>query len=418
MKTLPFAIAVAAFLGGARLVHAECSGTPACTGGPVRIMFVVDASSDLLNDGTTVATMGTSDWDLMRDVIAVDDGPPGDDSIFSAVVDTANDIVISQIAHVGLIAFGDPGQEVRVIDYAPCARDNLEWALDPRTSCAAPGCTDPWSGPPIEWTFVDGSDVDPPGFVRETLSTMPQCDGTDVCGGSGRAVHAGITLATMNQAAYEDATGYTHDDGTIYVNILLVTDSYAPSSTDMQVQEALGAAFLAGITTNVVAFGHNAAAPSAEFMTQLDDMAAWGSGGSLLPQIATNEDELHAAVQQIVAGLALPCCYTIDCSGAGGADGGGIGNDDGDSAGTDDAADGSEWGSLDGDGGASAEGADASADGADASASADATADATDGDTDDAGFDDDGGCRCTTSGATVPGGLALGVLMLLRRRKR
>ena len=89
---------------------------------------------------------------------------------------------------------GVPG--VRVLDYGPCSRDNLEWALDPQTSCAAPGCSDPWGGPPIEWTFVDGSEVDPPNFARETLSTMPSCDGAGACSGSSRAVHLGIELAT------------------------------------------------------------------------------------------------------------------------------------------------------------------------------------------------------------------------------
>jgi MYXO-CTERM domain-containing protein len=408
--TIPFVFATVAALGGARAANADCTNAPTCPGGPVRIMFVVDASSDRLNDGAAAAGMGDSDWDRMRDVLAVDDGAPGDDSIFSAVVDTPSDIVISQIAHVGLIAFGNAVQEVRVLDYGPCSRDNLEWALDPRTSCVAPGCTDPWAGPPITWTSIDGSEENPPGFARETISTMPRCDGAsgEPCSGSGRALHAGITLATTNQADYEEATGYTHDDGTIYVNILIVGGEYTPASTDMQVQEALEGAFAAGITTYVVAFGSGAEAPSAAFTMELDAMAMWGSNGTFGPRTATSDDELHDAIQEIVADLPLPCCYTIDCSGAGGADEGGVGNDAGEA---DAGADGNEWGSLEGDGDGSA-----SADGADASA--DATDSDSDSDTDDAGFDDDGGCRCSST-ATPPFGLALaGVILGLALRRR
>jgi MYXO-CTERM domain-containing protein len=414
MRTkLSIACALAAALGGGRLAHAECTSPPVCSGGPVRIMFVVDAASDLLNGPSGPAAMGDSQWDRMRDVLAVDGGP-NDDSIFSAVVDMPSDIVISQIAHVGLIAYGSADQEVRVLDYGPCSRDNLEWALDPRSSCATPGCTDPWGGPPITWTSVDGSEVDPPGFARETISTMPLCDGALECTGSGRAVHAGIELATANRADYIDATNAPTGDETIWVNILLVAGNYAASGTDMQVQAALEDAFAEGVTTHVVLFGTAAQSPSAEVQMQIENMAAWGSNGMLTPRVATNDDELHDAIQQIVASLPLPCCFTIDCSGAGGADEGGIGNDGG---GSDDGADGNEWGSLDGDGDGSAS-ADGTGDGdASADADADGSATASDSDTDDAGFDDDGGCRCTSGPSRAAWGLALVGLALVRRRR-
>lgn len=408
--TIPFAFAIVAALGGARVASADCTNTPTCPGGPVRIMFVVDASSERLNTGGEPAGEGGSDWDRMRAVLAVNEAPQFLDSIFSAEVDGPSGIVLSQIAHVGLIAFGNVGDTVRVLDYGPCSRDNLEWALDPRTSCVAPGCTDPWGGPPIEWTSIDGSEVDPPDFARETISTMPRCEGTegDPCAGSLAAVHAGIELATSNQADYEDATGYTHDDSTIFVNILLVGSEYTMASTNMQVQEALEAAFAAGTTTYVVAHGAGADAPSPDLMAQLDSMAMWGSNGTFGPRIATSDQALHDAIREIVADLPLPCCYTIDCSGAGGADGGGIGNED--DGGSDDAgADGNDWGSLDGDGDGSA-----SADGADATA--DATDSDTDSDSDEAGFDDDGGCRCSSTNASSNAWLLL--LGLVGRRRR
>ncbi|HWB73745.1 MAG TPA: hypothetical protein VG755_02295, partial [Nannocystaceae bacterium] len=157
MRNLVRIATLAALLAIPRTAAADCTNDNECSGGPLRIMFVIDASSDLLNTAAGPAPMGMSAWDHLRAVLALDDAPPGDDSIFAAEVD--GNIVISQIAHVGLISFGSTGQEVRVVDYGPCTRDNLEWALDPASSCAAPGCTNPWGGPPIDWLFVDGSTI-------------------------------------------------------------------------------------------------------------------------------------------------------------------------------------------------------------------------------------------------------------------
>jgi hypothetical protein len=399
MRTLACLALLAATLALPSSAHADCTNDNDCSGGPVRVMFVIDASSDLLNGPMGPAAMGQSPWDHLRAVLALDDAPPGDDSIWAAQVD--NGVVVSQIAHVGLIAFGSAGQEVRVVDYGPCTRANVEWAMDPRSSCAAPGCTDPWGGPPIDWTFVDGRTIDPPGFVRETWSDMPQCQGDASCIGSVRAVHAGIELATSNQATYVQQTGYTHDASTLYVNILLVYGSYAGASTDTQVQDALEAAYAAGVTTYVIGVG------MAPAMMELDNMASWGSNGMVMPRVAANDDELHDAIQQIIADLELPCCYSIDCSAAGGADEGGIGD-----SGADSAADGGDWGSLDGGGDASASGGDATADG-----SADASAGTGSGSA-EAGFDDDGGCRCMTDERRASlGWLVLIALGLAPRRR-
>ena len=111
------------------------------------------------------------------------------------------------MVHFGLIVFGNDspalGEPKRVVDYGPCTEPNVDWALDPQTSCGA-GCSDPWGGPPITWTFQDGSTIDPPNFALETISHMPRCDGNGPgCDGSGRFVHAAIELATQNRADYE-----------------------------------------------------------------------------------------------------------------------------------------------------------------------------------------------------------------------
>jgi len=400
MRTLAIGLGLGGLVLAARPAAAACADTSSCSGGPVRVMIVLDGSSAMLNAGDVPAAANASEWDQARRVLAGDV-----DSIYDAQVDTPLDVVLSQIAHVGVVTFGDPGQEVRVIDYAPCSRPNVEWALDPNTSCDAPGCTDPWGGPPITWTFKDGSTIDPPDFVRETNSTMPHCDGSGACAGSGRFVHRGIELATANQMAYRASTGTTHDGGTIYINILLVSDSYEGASTAAEVQAALEAGVAEGVTTYVVGFGEGVQSATQPFVDELALMAQWGGSGDA--RQAQTEAELRVAIRDIVGELPLPCCYSIDCSGVGGADGGGIGNDSGDDDPGDDAADGNDWGSADGDGSASADG---EGSGADASAS--------DTDGDEAGFDDDGGCRCTSGPGPIAPLWGLGIVALVRRRRR
>ena len=360
--------------------EAACDGDQECNGGPARVMFIVDASSERLNDGATAATEGNSDWDMLRRVLA----DPAS-SVHDATVDGSG-LVASQVVHMGVIAFGGtepaPGEQKVMVDYGPCTQERVDWAMDPRTSCADPGCADPWSGPPIAWTFVDGSTIDPPDWFLPTVSHMPRCDGeTGPCTGSGREVHLGIELARQNREAYLDTTPFTSDDTTTFANVLLVGDVY--ESDDAEVQAALEGAFGEGTITYVVGFG----SATMTFEDQLANMAAWGSGGMQEHFIAASENELDAALAMIMADLEVPCCHTIDCAAVGGADEGGGGGTQGDTAAT--------WGSADGDGSASASDSDSGTAG-----SVGGTITASDGDTEsDSGkIDDDGGCTCRASG--------------------
>jgi hypothetical protein len=376
--------ALAVILVAESPAEAGCDQDTVCSGGPARIVFILDASSTMLNDGNAAGAMGQTDWDLFRQVLA----DPGE-SFFDFEIEPAGPVV-SQIAHVGVVVYGADGEEKRLFQYAPCSEPNARWALDPETSCADPGCTDPWSGPEITWTFLDGSQDDPPGFAIETLSHMPRCQGGGPeCTGSDRFTHRGADLVHDARAAYEAATPYVHDDTTTYVNIL-VTDGMS-DSMPAEVQAALEAEFDAGVTTYVVGFGQGATNGSPQFTMELQDLADWGSGGALDAWEASNQGELQDALRDIVSQADLPCCQRIDCADQGGADDGG---------GTDSGA--AEWGSADGSGTA-----DGSADGG------------TGGSAGGEGIDDDGGCSCAAArDVEHRGGMwALLLLPLLRRRR-
>lgn len=289
---------------------------PECVGGLPRVMVLLDGSSSMLNvmGGTEFGAMGQTGWDQARDALA------GEMSLFDVEVDGGQ--ALEDVVHLGLTVFGHnapgDGEQKLVVQYGPCMRDNFEWALDPVTSCSEPGCTDPWGGPPIQWTFQDGSVVDPE-FDQQTISHMPQCAGNNAfCSGSGTYTHLGLELIKDNQIQYHadsqqpDAL-YPTNDGTQYVNILITDGQYLGYSTDAQVQAELEAMYASGITTYVIGFGDGVNTPQAE--AQLQSMAGWGSGGVEDFIDADNQLELSAALAGIVNGIDFdPCCAFNDCS--------------------------------------------------------------------------------------------------------
>ncbi|EDM80495.1 hypothetical protein PPSIR1_41829 [Plesiocystis pacifica SIR-1] len=286
---------------------------PACIGGQPRVMVLLDASSSMLNvdGGQTWGPQGQTPWDQARAALTGVGGPFDLDLGVGALED---------LSLFGLAVFGDdePGEEKIMAQYGPCLRDNFEWALDPESSCAEPTCSDPWGGPPIGWSFQDGSQTEPPGFVHATLSHMPRCEGSGACSGSGSATHLGLELIAANRSQYHldgqapDAEFPTHAQ-TPYVNILITDGAYAAYSTDAQVQAALEAMFNEGVTTHVVGFGEGADTPQA--LIELSAMAAWGSGGEGAPYHVDTQQELQSALAQIAASIAFnPCCVLNDCS--------------------------------------------------------------------------------------------------------
>jgi MYXO-CTERM domain-containing protein len=448
---------------------------PECVGGMPRIMVLLDASSSMLNVGNTFGTENNTGWDGARTALA------GTNSIFDLTVSSGE--AVEDLSQLGLSVFGhnDPDESKVLVDYGPCTKDNFAWALDPNTSCDSPGCTDPWAGPPITWTFKDGSTQDP-FFDQQTLSHMPKCDeypGESRCLGSATWTHLGLNLVASNQAAYHaNATMmgalYPANDQTQYFNILITDGNY--TSSDAQVQNSLEAMYTDNITTYVIGFGEYN-----NFLTDLNNMASWGSGGTNTTAfVAANQTELEMQLQTIIDNLAFdPCCGFNDCTfvpeptteepddtttsttttgdgdgdsgtttGDGDGDSGGdgdtstTGDGDGDTTTTGDGDGDTTTTGGDGDSGGDGDGDTSTTTGGDGDTGGDTTSggttdsdSATDtggdtmasdtGDTGDAGIDDvggDDGCNCDATGDSQGGGLlgflGLGLLGLTRRRRR
>lgn len=309
---------------------------PQCSPGLPRFMVLLDASSSMLNVGGKAGTMGTTGWDQARDALS------GANSLFDIEVNNGKNVA-EDLIHLGLAVFGHnapaPGEQKILVDYGPCHKDNFDWALNPATSCVAPGCTDPWKGPPITWTFQVSPPTIPMGkkapFDDLTKSHMPKCDGNmPICTGSGTYTHLGLQLIKQNQAAYHTAAQmmnapFPANAGTTYANILVTDGQYTNYSTDAQVQAELQAIYnTAGlnnkVTTYVIGFGDQLNDPNS--ILQLRKMACWGSGGNFANNMcsapgtdkyfdANNQAELEAAFKMILESQEFdPCCQFNDCS--------------------------------------------------------------------------------------------------------
>ncbi|MBL9101621.1 MAG: flagellar biosynthesis protein P [Myxococcales bacterium] len=330
----PFADALAASGGTGVAVAADSSVTladamdaavsdvgaqqvvPACAPKLPRVMVLLDASSSMLNlqGGAVRAPIGQGGWESARDSLAGD---------FAGVLlaETANGRA-EELGLFGLAVFGgaQPDESEVLVQYGPCHRENFEWALDPASSCVAPGCNDPYDEAPIVWTYRDGSMVGPL-FAEATLSHVPLCNPGSPpnkgCFGSGTATHLGLLAVQANLAAYKAACAEPQaplpcDGDTKFVNVL-ITDGL-PNSTMAQYSAPLVAMFDAGVTTHVIGLGDGVDTPQA--IAALNDMAAKGSGGQLQYRDANNQLQLQAALADIVEGALVPldpCCKVLAC---------------------------------------------------------------------------------------------------------
>jgi MYXO-CTERM domain-containing protein len=306
---------------------------PQCAPGLPRFMVLLDASSSMLNVMGVFGKEGETGWDQARDALA------GANSIFDIAVNNGKNDA-EDLIHLGLAVFGHntpaPGEQKILVDYGPCRRDNFNWALDPNSSCTAPGCTNPWGGPAITWTFKDGSVEDPPGFDDQTLSHMPKCAGAGFCSGSGTYTHLGLQRIKTNLNTYHlDASTnpnaqFPTNADTVYANILVTDGQYDLYSTDAQVQAELQAIYNSPglnkkVITYVIGFGDGVDSPAA--ILQLKKMACWGSGGTFAGNLcdggqydyfdANTQEQLEAAFKQILENQGFdPCCKFNDCSAA------------------------------------------------------------------------------------------------------
>ena len=299
---------------------------PPCLEQAPRIMVILDASSSMLNvqdplqpGATLPGAMGTTGWDIARRVLV--DAP----SFFGVQPTGPGGATLEELAHIGLMTFGSNGQQQLLTNYGPCTRANVDWALDPSTSCGA-GCGDPWGGPPIIWSPQGPGSAGYPGFDQDTLSTMPQCQvgiglGPGPCVGSATATHTGLALANANAEQYRlDPPPTTAiSASTVFINILITDGSYGDEgwSTDEQVSTELQDMYGNDDTTTFV-IGVGEELVSAE----LANMACWGSGGtgipctggSFAPLIAADEGALRDALEQISETLEFDgCCEPASC---------------------------------------------------------------------------------------------------------
>ncbi|HEY0136314.1 MAG TPA: vWA domain-containing protein, partial [Nannocystis sp.] len=263
---------------------------PVCEPDSPRVMFMIDASSAMLNVGSMHGEPGQAAWDQVREALA------GEASVLQAVV---GGHPLDEVGRFGVVAFGgnDPGDQTLVMQYDYCPQQRIAWGLDPASSCEAPGCVDPYAPPPIVWTSQNGAEIDPPGFDQDVLSHMPRCDldpqTPAACTGSGRFTHLGLERVANNLAAYRAQclmpdSPEPCDAATPFINILITDGPY--DSTDAQVQAQLVSLFDAGMVTRVFGLG-DAVDPS-----QLEAMAGWGSGGAFPASFVADGDDLADAI--------------------------------------------------------------------------------------------------------------------------
>jgi cysteine-rich repeat protein len=294
---------------------------PKCTAGLPRVLVIMDGSSSMI-DGDAP---GQTKWDKARFALSGNpDAPdPGDDGYVEPVFDRQIEVggkqaSIEDVVHLGMIAFADAETQTSMVSFGPCMRDNFAWAMDPRTSCEAPGCTDPYAGYPIDWTTKHSADDRDPPFVRETTSYMPACNQTP-----GRASCVGRTPNTFTGQGLEFAerviADYKRDPGpfrmtdqTPFINILITDGETSDGSSD--VRAALERMLADGIRTYVIGFGSNAELDEA----QLRRYAEWGDTGAPIivdPGDAGGAEALADALAEVVSGLAIDgCCVLLDCS--------------------------------------------------------------------------------------------------------
>lgn len=294
---------------------------PTCTQKLPRLMITMDASSSMLQG----SAVGETKWDKAR--YALSGNPrapkPGDPGYVEPVLTrkikvNGRDIAIEDLVHLGMVGFGGKEQQVEMFGFGPCMRDNIAWAMDPQTSCAAPSCTDPYGRAPLAWTFKDSDKDRDPRFVRHTQSFMPVCDtaaSDGSCEGSAPSTFTGegLTFARARIAAYrQNSAPFPQSDQTSYVNILITDGQTSEGSAD--VEQALSELRADGIKTHVIGFGTGDELDPA----QLDQYAIWGETERAIivdPSRPEGAEMLANALTGIVSSLGLDaCCVLNQCA--------------------------------------------------------------------------------------------------------
>jgi hypothetical protein len=307
-----------------RLPPIECTAQPApeCASSFPRVMIVMDASSSMLAGRRE----GENNWDKARFALAGNPNAtdPGDDRFvepaFARELDVRGNLVtMEDVFHLGVVVFNAVDLQRLLLQYTPCATDNIAWAMDPYVSCEPPGCVDPYAGEP-SWTYKNSdADRDPP-FVQTTLSYMPPCNpgGPVECVGTMFNTYTaeGLQRAAANVEMYrDDSGGFDLTAGTRFANILITDGETSPDSHPEAILERMAAA---GVPTYVIGLapqGPNADAEAA--LEQLDRYAALG-GTELATLVPADErdiaDAFAEAVTRIIDDIGTdPCCQPNHC---------------------------------------------------------------------------------------------------------
>ncbi|MET0390506.1 MAG: VWA domain-containing protein [Polyangiales bacterium] len=294
---------------------------PTCTQKLPRVLITMDASTSMLEGSQPGATK----WDKAR--FALSGNPaapkPTDPGYVEPVLThtvslNGRDVAIEDLVHLGMVAFAGAEQQQLMFGFGPCMRDNIAWAMDPATSCVAPGCSDPYGGGPLSWTFKDSDSDRDPHFVRTTHSYMPACLGDAAAGGCGGTLPTtftgqGLDFARQTIRNYKtNSAPFSQTDQTRYVNVLVTDGQTSEGSSD--VQAALEGLVADGVDTYVIGFGSEGELDSA----QLEQYAIWGNTRQAITVDPSQPDSAAAladALAAVVTSLGLDsCCVLNQCA--------------------------------------------------------------------------------------------------------
>jgi cysteine-rich repeat protein len=294
---------------------------PECTASLPRVLIVMDGSSSMIAGDAP----GETNWDKAR--FALTGNPaapnPGDPGYVESVLDRQLDldgrlVAVEDVLHLGMVVFARANEQTTMVELGPCNRDNIAWAMDPRTSCTPPGCSDPYAGFPLSWSVKNSdSDRDPP-FLHTTRSFMPACNQTpnsDSCVGQipNTFTGQGLEAAHALLGDYRATPGVFKADARTRLVAVLITDGRT-SEGSSSVQAALQGMVADGIDTYVIGFG----APDDLDSAQLAQYARWGNTGSAIevdPTAAGGASALADALEGVVRAIDVDgCCVLADCS--------------------------------------------------------------------------------------------------------
>jgi hypothetical protein len=302
----------------------ECTEQPVrtCTASFPRIMIVMDASSSML----VGRREGANNWDKARFALA--GNPKARDASDPAFVRPAfaralevrgNLVTMEDVFHLGLIAWNAQDAQQLVLQYAPCATDNIAWAMDPYVSCELPGCVDPYVGEP-SWTYKNSDFDRVPPFRQTTLSYMPPCNpgGPNECAGRVFNTYTaeGLEFAAANIESYRSRSSeFERTSSTRFANILITDGLTSPDSNPEIVLQRMAAA---QIPTYVIGLNPEGSDDDVErAIAQLDRYAVRGGTGfaTLVPASGPDiADAFAEAVTRIIDDIGTdPCCQPQSC---------------------------------------------------------------------------------------------------------